>query len=275
MANPAQRFANVVTLPVRTAGSTAVGAARTLRDWSRYAVDDWGRDPDFVARVFTASRLRWAVSVGGSEHVPARSGALIVVNARQWALAPVFAALALGDVTGRPVRFVGRPDIAPIGPLMQRLGGLLPIEAELEGALRAGELVVLGAAHTPSNAACGAIDHRLVGAAVAAGVTVVPGVTISNPVTRAARVELGTPVRPGRIRRGPLAELELADRAELRIDAMLDEFGGSLTGTPLDWLALDRVLIGGTSLGFLANPISGAAAIIAQTAGKLLDKAFD
>lgn len=248
MSNPVQRVADVVTFPVRTVAGTAVsaatGAVRVARDWSTYAVDDWGRDPDFVRRAVVAGRLRWRTSVGGTEHLPTRGGALIVVNARSWALAPVFAALALGDRIDRPVRFVGRPDIAPIGPLMQRLGGLLPIEGELEGVLRAGELVVLGAAHHATNAVAGTIDHRLVGAAVAAKVKVIPGATLSTPLRRSARVELGPPVRPTRIRRGPLAELELADLAEQRIDAMLVELGGSLTGTPLDWLPLDRLPAG-------------------------------
>ncbi len=238
-----QQIANVVTLPARTVRSTAATAVRTVNEWSKYEVDDWGRDPDLVARVFNVSRLRWHIAVGGTQHVPVRAGALIVVNARQWALAPVFAALALSDALGRPVRFVGRPDIAPVGPAMQRLGGMLPLAAELEGALKSGELIVLGAGHTSTNAGTGAIDHRLVGAAVAAGVKVIPGVTISSSTARAARVELGAAVRPTRIRRGPLAELELADRAELRIGAMLDEYGGALSGTPLDWFPFDRALL--------------------------------
>ena len=71
------------------------------------------------------SRLRWNVAVNGHDRLPKRGGALIVVNTRRFALAPVFAALSIGGAIGRPVRFVGRPDIAPVGPLMQRLGGLL------------------------------------------------------------------------------------------------------------------------------------------------------
>lgn len=236
MLDPVQRFAGVLTLPARATGQAAAGTAKTLREWSANDVDDWGRDSETVRRAFALSRLRWDVAVGGTEHLPQRAGALIVVNARQYALAPIFAALAIGDAMGRPVRFVGRPDIAPIGPLLQRLGGLLPIEAELEGALRAGELVVLGADHRPDNAATGTVDHRLVGSAVAARVRVLPGVTLSAPLQRAARVELGPPVRRTRVRRGPLAELELADALQKRIDELTLEFGGPLTGTLLDWI---------------------------------------
>jgi hypothetical protein len=236
MANRVRMIAGAVTAPARAAGATAAGTARSLRDWSGGNVDDWGCDSHAVARAVTASRLRWAVAVGGTEHLPRRGGALIVANARSLALAPVMAALAIGDVVGRPVRFVGRPDIAPLGPLMQRLGGLLPIEAELEGALRAGELVLLGAEHRRDNGRTGTIDHRLVGAAVAARVPVLPAVTLSTPFARAARVELGAPVKRTRIRRGPLAELELADALQLRIDELIMEFGGPLSGTVLDWI---------------------------------------
>lgn len=255
MANAAHRLADVVTLPTRAVGTTARGAMHAVRTFAVNAVDDWGRDPELVERVIAISRLRWDVAVGGIEHLPARAGALVVVNARRFALAPVFAALAISDVTGRPVRFVGRPDVAPLGPLLQRLGALLPVEAELEGALRAGELVVLGADHEATNEYAGAIDHRLVGAAVAAKVRVLPAATISSPATRAARVEIGREARLAKPRRGPLAELELADLVEHRIDDLLAESGGTLTGTPLDWLSLDRLPFAGPAfdLGVLTR----------------------
>jgi len=240
MSSTAQRLADVITMPARNAGSQAASVAgetvRHLRDWTTNEVDDWGRDAAFVHRVWTFSRLRWATSVGGVEHVPKRTGALIVVNARRYALAPVFAALAIGAAVDRPVRFVGRPDIAPLGPMMQRLGALLPIEAELEVALRAGELVVLGAAHTRTNLHTGLIDHQLVGAAVAAKVRVLPAATMSVPFQRNARVEIGAPIRLSHKRRGPLEELETADHLQAHINAVLDEMGGTITGTPIDWL---------------------------------------
>ncbi len=235
-----RRVADVVSMPAAYAGSAARSATgsslRRLGGWVDTHVDDWGRDNDFTDRIWWLSRMRWDTAVGGAEHLPRRTGALIVVNSRRFALAPVFAALAIGATVDRPVRFVGRPDIAPIGPMMQRLGGLLPIEDELEGALRAGQVIVLGADHLVTNRRTGTIDHRLVGAAVAAKVRVFPAATTSVPVRRNARVEIGRPLRVQHSRRGPLGELELADRLQDRIDEMLDELGGTLTGTPLDWL---------------------------------------
>lgn len=245
MSNHARRIANVITLPVRTANEVTANATddmfEKLRRWFADDVDDWGRDEGIVHRVWTASQLRWETSVGGADFVPKRSGALIVVNARRFALAPVFAALAIGAAIDRPVRFVGRPDIIPLGPMMQRLGALLPLAPEIEGALRNGELVVLGSAHQATNRVSGEVDARLIGAAVAAKVKVLPAATTSVPLRRNARVEIGAPIALNRRRRGPLEEHEIALAVQFRIDSLLDELGGTLTGTPLDWLPLGGI----------------------------------
>jgi hypothetical protein len=201
-------------------------------------VDDWGRDAALVGAVVRLSRLRWQVALGGEQRLPRRRGALIVVNTRRFALAPIFAAFAIGDSVGRPVRYVGRPDTAPIGAFSRRLGGLLEHPDEVRGALLAGELVVMGAAHREGVREVGIVDHALVGAALAAGVPVHPAATSSSPFTRDARVEIGPASKSPRRRRGPLAELELADRVRDDIALLLDEFGEVRTGTPFDRLPL-------------------------------------
>ncbi len=176
--------------------------------------------------------------IGGADRLPVRSGALIVVNSRRYSLAPIHTAIALTAITGRAVRFVGRPDVAPVGALARRLGGLLDRPDELAGALRAGELLVMGAQPTWHPRRVGRVDHRLVGAAVETKAPVFPAATASSPWSRSARIEIGPAARPGRRRRGPLIELELADQIEQRIQRLLDELGGAQTGTPLDWLPL-------------------------------------
>ncbi len=245
MSNPVQQLADVVSLPVRAVGnqasSIASAATGTFGLITATEVDDWGRDNGFVNRAWQASRLRWSISVGGTNYIPKRTGALIVVNARRFALAPIFAALSIGAEVDRPVRFAGRPDVAPFGPVMQRLGGLLAEPRELQSALAAGELVVMGADHQTSNRRAGHVDHRLVGAAILAGVRVLPAAAVSVPLRRSARVEVGAPIRLSRKRRGPLDELETADALESHIDALLREFGGALTGTPLDWLPVGGI----------------------------------
>lgn len=239
----------VVNLPVRDTASRAGAAVSRaaadfnasvtrLTDEQAGVVDDWGRDPGLVRTMIRASRLRWDVTVGGDQRLPRRKGALIVVNARALALAPIYSALALSEVVDRPVRFVGRPDTAPIGSFLRRIGGLLDHPDEVAGALAAGQLVIMSAEHNERLRKVGRVDHSLVGGALAAGVQVFPAATSSNPIGRAARLEIGPPSRSPRRRKGPLSELELADQVGRDIELLLAEMGDIRTGTPLDWLPL-------------------------------------
>jgi len=239
----------VVNFPVRdtaTRASAVVSRAAAdfnasvtrLTDEQAGVVDDWGRDPALVRAMIRAARFRWDVTVGGDQRLPRRKGALIVVNARSRALAPIYSAFALSEAIDRAVRFVGRPDTAPVGAFARRVGGLLDHPDEVAGALAAGELVIMGAAHNERSRRVGRVDHSLVGAALAAGVKVFPAATSSSPIGRAARFEIGEASRSPRRRRGPLTELELADQVGRDIELMLAEMGDIRTGTPLDWLPL-------------------------------------
>ncbi|MBA3288781.1 MAG: hypothetical protein H0U21_12305, partial [Acidimicrobiia bacterium] len=155
--------ARVLRLPVERSitavRKAAATVARPLVPYATWSVDDWGRDPRLVDVIGLMSRARWNVSLGGVDHLPRRRSGLIVVNARRFALAPIFTALALTAELDRPVRFVGRPDVAPFGAGLRRLGGLLDRPDELLGALRAGELVVMGARPEHHPRRVGTVDH--------------------------------------------------------------------------------------------------------------------
>ena len=88
-------------------------------------IDPWGMDQDVVGIGRSLARLRWDITVGGADHVPATGGALLVANRRQLGATPFLVAAAVGRATGRDVRFAGIVDIAPIGPVMRRLGGVV------------------------------------------------------------------------------------------------------------------------------------------------------
>lgn len=219
--------------------STAVVEAATAPVrvvWPRPTVDDWGRDARLIEALSPVAHLRWQVTVGGEQHLP-EGAALVVINSRRFALTPISTALALGEALGRPVRFVGRPDIVPFGPMLRRIGGLLAHPDEIAGALRAGELVVLGAQGTSNPRQAGTIDADLLAAAVRERAPIHVAATLSAMLGRQARVEVTPALRPRRKRRGPLAEVELAEQAQRRLQELLDELGGTRTGFPgLGWI---------------------------------------
>ena len=218
---------------------TVAEIIRPPRSWyPADSVDEWGRDAHLIKLLTPAATLRWDVSVGGVQHLPKRGGALLVTNSRRFSLSTIYAAWALSSATGRPVRFGGRPDMAPLGPLLQRLGGLLANPDEISGALRAGELVIVSAQGTRDPRHAGAVDPNLIGSAVVTGKPVFPVASMSTPFGRAARVEVGPQVRPRVRRRGPLAELELAELTQRHVQRLIDSLGGLHTGVaPIDWLA--------------------------------------
>lgn len=228
----------VLEFPRKVAGATGRLLAEPLRHWPVHSVDDWGRDPHLIEALNPFVRLRWNTTVGGVDHLPSRGGALLVCNSRRFALHAVAAAFALSQATGRPVRFVGRPDVAPFGSLMTRIGGILDRPDEVLGALRNHQLVLMSCAPTADPRHAGTVDHHLIGAAVVCKVPVFPVATLTSTVGRTARAEVGPQVRPRKVRRGPLAELEMAEQVQHHVQRMLDGLGGLQTGLPaFDWLA--------------------------------------
>lgn len=230
VARDAGDVAQVIALPVQKV------AAATATSADAWTVDEWGRDGTLARLAGSALRMRWDVAVGGHERLPAEGPALVVVNTRHLMLTTWFAALVLARQLDRPVRFVGRPDTAPVGAVARRLGGVLDRPDEVAAALRGGELLVVGASGVVDPQRVGTVDHRLLGAAVLTSTPVFPAAVWVAPLGRSARIEIADAVRPPRHRRGPLAELELADSVAEALQRELAASGAPRTGTPLDWL---------------------------------------
>ena len=231
-------MATVLDFPRKAIDGASAAALAPLRPFlPAGSVDEWGRDEHLIDALTPFVRLRWRAVIDGEQHLPARKGALLVTNNRTLSFSPLSVAWSLARVTGRPVRFIGHPDIAPLGPAMRRLGAILQHPDEVRGALHHGELVVLGTSTTPHPRQAGTVDSAMVGAAVLAGVPVIPVASMSSPFGRRIRVHVGAPVRPRTKRRGPLAETELADITQHHLQRILDELGGVRTGiAPLDWV---------------------------------------
>jgi hypothetical protein len=231
-------MAQLIDLPRRAISGATNAVTAPLRPLlPNHSVDEWGRDQHLIDLLSPVFGVRWAVSVGGIHHLPARAGALLVTNERRWSSSPLYVSWALARATGRPVRFVGRPDHAPLGAALRRIGALLDDPAEVRGALSHGELVVMATEPAAHPRHAGKIDHELIGAAVATGVGVYPVASMSSVFGRAARADVGAQVRMRKKRRGPLAEMELAEALQRHLQKMLDELGGIQTGMPpIDWL---------------------------------------
>lgn len=185
--------------------------------------DPWGRSTTFCRWAARLAGIRWNVSVGGIQHIPATGAALIVCNERLGGFNPLLTAWALTERSGRVVRFTGVVDIAPIGPLSRKIGGLLSDPAEVAGALRAGEVVLIGASATRMGRHAGRINAEQIEAAASLSVAIIPVATISAPLSRSARVEVGERIHQRKHRVGPLIGPELADETRFRLQRLLDQ----------------------------------------------------
>ena len=180
----------------------------------RFDIDAWGLDPELIDLVDPMASLRWDIRVDGAEHLPGAGGALIVhvgasVLGGRWALAR-----GIRQASGRFVRTAGVFDLAPIGPLQRRLGAVAAQDVELEGLLRAGQLVAVpllrpaDLASDPGTSSEG--EHVNIGldgarpdpvAVLArAPVPIVPAVILGHELARRRRIVIGPPIAPPRDR---------------------------------------------------------------------------
>lgn len=203
-------------------GATAVGPLRR-RVSGRFDVDEWGLDPDLVAMVDPVLALRWDIEVTGAERLPVVGGAVLVFNRRFGASEPWVLARGVRQASGRFVRTVGVPDIAPVGPFLRRFGGVLDRSDEIAGLLRAGQLVGLGMSrHVRSRERAGRLEVERLKASLETGTPVVPVALVGREVGRSWKVVIGHPVAPP-VAAGPLAASELAEATRSAAQVLLDD----------------------------------------------------
>jgi hypothetical protein len=185
-----------------------------------FTVDEWGRDEDLIVAL---ERLLWFVppaAVEGAEFVPEVGPALVVHERRPEPATPLSVAVALGHATGRPVRFGGVPDLAPVGPLLRRLGGVATQPDDLRSLLRAGEIVVVSLGldlRRPTSV--GRPDATVLGVALEVGAPVVPVAVRGAPALPTHRLVVGRAV-PTRHRRAVLDAAELCATTRDRVAAL-------------------------------------------------------
>lgn len=179
--------------PDRGAGSLRDLVLRRVR--GTFVIDEWGLDPDLVAALSPLARLRWSFTVDGAEYLPEIGPALIVTNQRIEPVSALLAAVALREVTHRPVRFSGVPDVVPIAPCLRRLGGVHDDLDDLRSLLHAGEMVVRPFRGSLVDVVgLGDPETAVLGVALALGVPVVPVHLSGAVVGRRRRLLVGAPI---------------------------------------------------------------------------------
>jgi 1-acyl-sn-glycerol-3-phosphate acyltransferase len=187
-----------------------------------FEVDEFGADPELVDLVDPLVAPFIRVSVEGAAHVPA-GPAVLAANRRFGVLEPFVLIRGVRQATGRRARFLGIPDVAPVGPALRRLGGAVNRPDELASLLRAGHLCALPLGpglRKPLRA--GPLSPDAVAPALELGVPVLPVAIVGGEITGRWELMIGPPV-PRPTSRGPLALAELADEARAGVQALLDE----------------------------------------------------
>ena len=189
-----------------------------------YDLDEWGADAQLMDAIDGVARLGMRVRVDGAALLPDIGPAVLVANRRFGAAEPLAVGLGVRRETGRRVRFLGLPDVAPVGTVLRRLGAAVNRPEELAGLLRAGHLVGIPLAWHPrfGPRRAGNLAPDAVGPAITLDVPVLPVAVVGGELSGRWRVFIGEPVRRP-TSRGPLALAELADGARAGVQALLDE----------------------------------------------------
>lgn len=188
-----------------------------------YVVDEWGLDPDLVWMADPLFALRWDIRVTGAEQLPTVGGAVLVFNRRFGVSEPWVVARGIRQATGRYVRTVGVPDVAPLGPIVRRFGGVLDRTDEITGLLRAGQLVGLPMRREVRNRErAGQLEVSRIQAALDTATPVVPVALGGREAGRLWHMVIGAPIEPRR-RGGPLAAAELAETTRRCVQELLDD----------------------------------------------------
>lgn len=213
---------NTPLIPAGVPGAALVSSLRR-RSRGEHAIDEWGLDPELVSMADPLLGVRWDITVDGADRLPIVGPAVLVFNRRLGVSEPWIVARGVRRACGRFVRTVGVPDIAGVGPLLRRFGGVLDRTDEIAGLLRAGQLVGLPMGRELwSRDEVGYLDVDRLEAALETGAPVVPVALIGHELGRSWRVVLGEPV-PTPVDAGPLAAVELAEATRRAVQSLVDE----------------------------------------------------
>src|SRR4029077_5084946 len=84
-----------------------------------FLVDEWGADPELVDLLDPVVGAVLRVRVEGEGWLPESGPAVLVANRRFGLVEPFAVIRGVRQATGRRARFLGIPDVAPIGPVLR------------------------------------------------------------------------------------------------------------------------------------------------------------
>jgi len=147
---------------------------------------------------------------------------MVVHNRRAGLSEPFVVAQAVRAATGRHARPVGTPDVAPVGTLLRRLGGVLDQAAEVAGLFRAGQVVAVPLGRQLwSRHRAGSLPPEMFAAAADERAVIVPAALIGHETGRRWRVVFGPPVEAAVARSG-VPDAAGADLVARRVRDLLD-----------------------------------------------------
>ena len=159
----------------------------------RFEIDEWGYDDGLATLVDPVLGLLLRVEAEGFDTLPAEGPVLLVANRRLGLAEPAVLARAVRRDAGRGLRFLGIPDVAPVGPALRRLGGAVERPEELAGLLRAGHVVAVFAARMWPRGRVGAIPPELLAPASRLGVPAWPVALVGGELSGRWRVAAAAP----------------------------------------------------------------------------------
>lgn len=188
-----------------------------------YTIDEFGLDVELIELLDPLFSMRWKVDIRGQEAIPKEGPAVIVANRRFGISEPVALGRGIRLATGRRVRFLGIPDVAPVGPVLRRMGGALNRPEEMASLLRMGHVVSVPLKRSLRRRNhAGIVPGFELEPAIALDVPVIPAAVVGHEWSRTWKVVIGAPL-PRLAGGGPLAIAELADEARFGVQELLDD----------------------------------------------------
>jgi hypothetical protein len=188
-----------------------------------YVVDQWGADHDWLDSVAFMTRLAVRPEIEGAERIP--DGPAVLVANRRFGIGEALAlCVAVRSTTGRMLRPIGVPDIAPIGPLLRRFGAVQDSTAEIRSLLHHSELVGIALSGQLRVQRAGSVRPDVLLPAIDFGAPVLPVAILGGELSGSWRIVVGERIEPPATpRRRSLAAAELADRARAGVQVLLDD----------------------------------------------------